>query len=62
MGGGELPEPALGISRFRMDRRLRDVVVEAGGGVREGRGAAGSRRGAGLGGRPDPRGRVAGWV
>lgn len=36
VGGGELPEPAMGISRFRMDRRLRDVVVAAGGEVREG--------------------------
>lgn len=35
IGGGELPEPALGVSRFRMDRRLRDVVVDSGGEVRE---------------------------
>lgn len=36
VGGGELPEPAWGISRFLMDRRLRDLVVAAGGEVREG--------------------------
>ena len=56
VGGGELPAPALGISRFRMDRRLRDLVVAAGGEVREGSaGAAGARRGTGVGGRADPR-------
>ena len=31
----ELPEPALGISRYRLDARLRDRVVELGGKVRE---------------------------
>lgn len=32
---GELPDPALGISRYRLDQRLRDQVVELGGVVKE---------------------------
>lgn len=32
---GELPNPALGISRYRLDQRLRDRVVELGGIVHE---------------------------
>jgi flavin-dependent dehydrogenase len=32
---GELPDPALGISRYRLDQRLRNRVVELGGVVQE---------------------------
>lgn len=32
---GELPDPALGISRYRLDQRLRDRVVDLGGVVNE---------------------------